>query len=294
VEFDHADIYEDLDRVKREFTTFARLIPNDGLLVACADDANVREVIQAAVSPLQTYGYAEDADWRITETAVQDGHTAFTVTHQNTVFGTLHIPLIGRHNLLNLLGATAVLHNCGLSVDAIDAGFRTFKGVKNRQEVRGCVNDITVIDDFAHHPTAVRETVAAVKAHYLPKSENPSSSDKPAGRLWSVFEPATAATRRDIFQQDYVEAFLQTDLAIIADVNRPDKAPEGHRFSTDQLIHDLRERSVEAHHISGVDRMVAHLAEHAAPGDVVLIMSNSGFGGIHDKLLQTLRERYEA
>lgn len=295
VEFDHADIYENLDRVKREFATFVRLIPDDGLLVACVDDANVCEVIQAAAAPLQTYGYAEDADWRITDTTLQNGHTAFTVTHQQAVFGTFHTPLIGRHNLLNLLGATAVLHNCGLSVDAIDAGFRTFRGVKNRQEVRGCINDIIVIDDFAHHPTAVRETVAAVNAHYLPTSDmSESRKNGRKGRLWSVFEPATAATRRDVFQHDYVEAFLQTDVTIIADVNRPDKAPEGHRFSTDQLVHDLRERGVEAHHISGVNRMVAYLAEHTAPGDVVLIMSNSGFGDIHEKLLQALRERYEA
>ncbi len=284
VEFDHADIYEDLARVKREFTTFAGLIPHDGLLAACIDDANVRDVIQAATAPIQTYGYAEDADWRIIETVVRDGETVFTVTFRNKQFGTFHTTLIGRHNLLNLLGSIAVLHHCGLSVEAIDAGFRTFRGVKNRQEVRGCINNITVIDDFAHHPTAVRETVAAVKAHYLPPS-----SAQTQGRLWSVFEPATAATRRDVFQHDYVEAFLQTDVAIIADVNRPDKAPEGRRFSTAQLVLDLEKRGIEARHISGVDRMAAYIAEHALPGDVILIMSNSGFGGIHEKLLAALK-----
>ncbi len=288
VEFDHADSYEDLDRVKREFTTFVGLIPENGLLVACIDDPNVREVIQAAAAPLHTYGYADDADWRITQTAVQDGFTTFTVTFRNAELGTFHTTLIGRHNLLNLLGATAALHHCGVSIEAIDAGFRTFRGVKNRQEVRGCINNITVIDDFAHHPTAVRETVAAVKAHYFPPSRPAQSR---AGRLWSVFEPATAATRRDVFQHDYIEAFLQTDIAIIADVNRPDKAPEEHRFSTDQLVLDLRKRGIEARHISGVDQMAAYIVEHALPGDVILIMSNTGFGGIHEKLLQALEQQ---
>jgi len=287
--------------VKREFTTFVRLIPNDGLLVACADDANVREVIQAATAPFQTYGYAEDADWRITTTTSQNGQTTFTVTYRNAEFGTFHTSLLGRHNLLNLLGATAVMHSCGLSADAIDTGFRTFRGVKNRQEVRGVVRDITIIDDFAHHPTAVRETVAAVKARYWPLHDAPSHeasslSENPqqtSGRLWSVFEPATAATRRDVFQQEYVEAFLQTDVAIIADVNRLDKAPEGHRFSTDRLVRDLRDCGIEARHISGVEHIVEYLTDHVSPGDVVLIMSNTSFGSIHDKLLNALQQKYE-
>jgi UDP-N-acetylmuramate: L-alanyl-gamma-D-glutamyl-meso-diaminopimelate ligase len=193
--------------------------------------------------------------------------------------------------LLNILGATAVLHQCGLSVDAIDAGLRTFKGIKNRQEVRGCINNITIIDDFAHHPTAVRETVAAVKTHYFPASSQTDTQLN--GRLWSVFEPATAATRRDVFQQEYVEAFLLTDVAIIADVNRPDKAPEGHRFSADRLADDLQQQGIEARHISGVDNMVAYIVAQALPGDVVLIMSNSGFGDIHEKLLCNLQTRYE-
>jgi UDP-N-acetylmuramate: L-alanyl-gamma-D-glutamyl-meso-diaminopimelate ligase len=287
VEFDHADIYADLASVKREFRRFVGLIPPDGLLVAGVDDPNVREVIADAAAPVQTYGFAADADWRITESSVPDGVTAFTVAYRQVACATLHTTLIGRHNLLNLLGATAVLRNCGLSFEAIDAGFRTFTGVKNRQEVRGCINNITVIDDFAHHPTAVRETIAAVKAHYFPSAAAADASAR-TGRLWSVFEPATAATRRDVFQQEYVEAFGQTDVALIADVNRPEKAPEGQRLSLAQMVRDLRERGIDARHISGVDQIVAVLAEQARPGDVILIMSNTGFGGIHDKVLQAL------
>ena len=286
IEYDHADIYEDLERIKREFTKFVDLIPSDGLLVACQDDPNVREVVTSATSPLQTYGYSPDADWTIRDiTQENDGQTAFTVLHHNQIFGTLHTPLIGRHNLSNLLGATAILHHLGLTPEEIDSGFRTFTGVKRRQEVRGIVNDIAVIDDFAHHPTAVKATIEAIKTHYRTDSGHPR-------KIWSVFEPRTAATRRDVFQQEYVSAFVDTDVAIIADVHRPDKAPEGHRFSPAQLVRDLQQRNIDASQISGVDNIVSHLTAHLHPGDVVLVMSNGGFGRIHEKLLAALRNKY--
>jgi UDP-N-acetylmuramate: L-alanyl-gamma-D-glutamyl-meso-diaminopimelate ligase len=282
LEFDHADIYEDLARIKREFRKFIALIPDDGLLAACADDPNVRELLQEAACPLATYGYAPDADWRITQTARAGEQIAFTVVQHGREFATLHTPLIGRHNLLNLLGATVALQQVGLSAADIDAGFRTFQGIKRRQEVRGIVRGIVVIDDFAHHPTAVRETIAAVREHYW-------SDAQPGGRLWSVFEPRTATTRRDIFQQEYAQAFDATDAAIIADVDKPEKAPEGHRFSAEQLAQDLRAQGIDARHISGVDAIVSHVAAQANPGDVVVIMSNGGFGGIHEKLFTALR-----
>ena len=138
------------------------------------------------------------------------------------------------------------------------------------------VNDIVVLDDFAHHPTAVKLTIEAVKAHYAGR------------RIWSVFEPRTATTRRDVFQQEYADAFTQADAAIIASVDKPEKAPEGHRFSSEQLANDLRERGVNASYIGQVDAIVAHLAARMRPRDVVLIMSNGGFGGIHQKLLAAI------
>lgn len=279
IEYDHADIYEDLARIKCEFEKFVKLIPQHGLLAACVDDPNVREVIASAKVPLQTYGYAPDAEWTISDIVANSEQTQFTVQRRGQTFATLHTSLIGRHNLLNLLGATVILHHLGLTPQEIDAGFSTFQGVKRRQEVRGIVNEIVVIDDFAHHPTAVKATIEAVKTHYQGR------------KIWSVFEPRTAATRRDVFQQEYVSAFLDTAVAILADVHRPDKAPEGRRFSTEQLVQDLRRRKVEASHISGVENIVKHLTEHLAPGDIVLIMSNGGFGGIHDKLLTSLRSR---
>jgi len=322
IEYDHADIYEDLNRIKREFKKFVDLIPSNGMLVACIDNPNVREVIASSSSPLQTYGYSPDADWAISNISQENSQTIFSVQYHDKMFGTFHTSMIGRHNLLNLLSTTAVFHHLGLTVEEIDAGFTTFEGIKRRQEVRGAVHDIVVIDDFAHHPTAVKETIAAVKTHYIsspfeggqgdvipplncqlsikspleggqggvfPSWEGPGVGSR---KLWSIFEPRTAATRRDVFQQDYVEAFLETDVAIIADVYKPDKAPEGHRFSSDQLVQDLRHQRVEAYHISGVENIVAYVVKHSQPGDVVLIMSNGGFGGIHDKLLAALREKF--
>ena len=280
IEYDHADIYDNLERIKQEFGKFVKLIPTHGLLVACIDDPNVCEVIAPAASPLQTYGYSPQAEWTIGDIAKSSAGTQFTVLRQGRPFGVLHTSLIGRHNLLNLLGATVVLNHLGLTPQEIDAGFSTFQGVKRRQEVRGVVNDIVVIDDFAHHPTAARVTLEAVKEHYQGK------------KVWSVFEPRTAATRRDVFQQEFVSAFLDADVVIFADVHRPDKAPEGHRLSTDQLVQDLRQRNVETLHISGVENIVGYLAERVGPGDVVLIMSNGGFGGIHEKLLSALKQRF--
>ena len=282
IEYDHADIYEDLERIKREFGKFVQLIPQHGLLVACVDDPNVREVIASATVPLQTYGYATDAEWTISDIVTNSSQTQFTVQRRGQTFATLHTSLIGRHNLLNLLGATVILHHLGLTPLEIDAGFSTFQGVKRRQEVRGIVKDIVVIDDFAHHPTAVKATIEAVKTHYQGR------------KVWSVFEPRTAATRRDVFQQDFVAAFLETDVVILADVHRPDKAPEGHRLSTDQLVKDLRQHNVEALHISGVENIVKYSAEHLVRGDIVLIMSNGGFGGIHDKLLKALQQKNDS
>ncbi len=296
IEYDHADIYEDLNRIKREFTKFVKLIPDDGLLVACIDDPNVREVIAPSnlrsgsgqALTLQTYGYSPAADWTIGQTSQEnDGQTTFIIFHRDKPFGTFHTSLIGRHNLLNLLGATAILRHLGLSPEEIDAGFQTFEGVQRRQELRGIVNNITVIDDFAHHPGAVKATIEAVKSHYISAKTSPTCR-----RIWSVFEPRTAATRRDVFQQDYVEAFLETDVAIIADVHLPQKAPEGHRFSPDQLVQDLRGHNVEACHISGVGNIITYLKTYLQPGDIVLIMSNGGFGGIHAKLLKALRQKF--
>ena len=276
IEFDHADIYSSLDQIKQEFRKFAALIPAHGLLVACADDANVRDVLASARAPIQTYGETADAEWRLGEISTTDGVTMFTALRHGKPFGVFQTALIGRHNLWNLLGATAALHGVGLSPDEIAAGFRSFEGMKRRQEVRGVVNDIVVLDDFAHHPTAVKLTIEAVKAHYAGR------------RIWSVFEPRTATTRRDVFQQEYADAFTQADAAIIASVDKPEKAPEGHRFSSEQLAADLQARGVNASYIGQVDAIVAHLAARLRPRDVVLIMSNGGFGGIHQKLLAAI------
>ncbi|MBD3308941.1 UDP-N-acetylmuramate:L-alanyl-gamma-D-glutamyl-meso-diaminopimelate ligase [candidate division KSB3 bacterium] len=290
IEYDHADIYENLDRIKREFRKFVDLIPQDGLLVACADDPNVRAVIADSPAPLQTYGQtSEAADWTLGDITPGKPHTAFTACYRGKPFARLHTPLIGTHNLLNLLGATVILNAIGLQPDEIDAGFRTFTGIKRRQEVLGVVNDIVVMDDFAHHPTAVKATIEAVSTSYRLQAAEKGTT-RP--RLWSVFEPRTAATRRDVFQHDYATAFAATDVAIIARVHKPEKAPEGHRFSAEQLVQDIRAQGVEAAYIPDVDMIVAHLVVHLQPGDMVLIMSNGGFGGIHQKLLTALRQNF--
>ncbi len=284
IEFDHADIYEDLSRIKQEFGKFVDLIPEDGLLTACIDDPNVCDVIQGTDVPVQTYGFSPAAEWTLDDIHVGTPYTRFCIRHKGNIFGTFETPMIGRHNLLNMLGASALLHGLGLSPEEISTGFRSFQGVTRRQELRGIVNDIVVLDDFAHHPTAVRLTIEAVRSHYFAETGR-------IGRLWSVFEPRSATSRRDIFQQDYVKAFLASDAVVIAAVHLPEKAPEGHRFSPTKLIRQLQEHKVNARHIADVDSIVEDLAEKTRPGDVVLIMSNGGFGDIHHKLLHALQSQ---
>jgi len=184
--------------------------------------------------------------------------------------------LVGRHNLDNLVAVTAVLLRLGLSPDEIAAALGAFEGIRRRQEVFAEVDGVTLIDDFAHHPTAVRETLAATRLRFADR------------RIWAVFEPRTNTTRRDVFQQDYAEAFGDADRVLLAPVDDPEKAPEGQRMDIPRLARDLGAR---AHALPGVDAIIQILTTESAPGDVVLIMSNGAFGGIYDKLPAALSAR---
>ena len=276
LEFDHADIYQDLDQIREEFRRFIKLIPQDGLLVACIDDPRVRELVQKVRVPLETYGFSREAQWRAEDLKFSEKGTEFTIYRGKEVFGNFFTGTMGRHNVQNLLGSAVLLAGLGLSAKEIQEGLETFQGVRRRQELVGSVGDIIVLDDFAHHPTAVRETLQAVRSRY------------PGRRLWSIFEPRSATNRRNVFQKEYVRAFKEADIVIIADVHLPEKAPEGARFSPDQLAEDLTREGKNARHISGTDQIIAYVMERVRPGDVILCMSNGGFDGIQGKLIKAL------
>ncbi len=276
VEYDHAEMYADLAAVKEAFRKFVALVPADGTLVYCADDPNVREVVAAARAWPVPYGVGRGEGWRghVRQTDL-DG-MEIEISRDDRAFGVFRTPLTGLHNLRNILSVVAVAHARGVGAAAIGEGLATFAGVKRRQEVRGVARGVVVIDDFAHHPTAVRVTLGGVRDRHQGR------------RLWAVFEPRTNTTRRSVFQQEYAGSFDDADRVIVAAVDHPERAPEGQRFSVERLVADLKARGKEALYIPTVPEIVAHLQREAQTGDVVLVMSNGAFGGIHEKLLAAL------
>jgi UDP-N-acetylmuramate: L-alanyl-gamma-D-glutamyl-meso-diaminopimelate ligase len=277
VEFDHGDIYRDLNHVKEAFRHFVHIMPADGYLAAGLEFPHVRDLLLTAPCPWEGYGFAADASWQAVDEVWGETHSQFRVLHQGISLGSIRWSLTGRHNLQNALGVIAVATHLKVPFERLQEGFESFHGVKRRQEIRGVVRDIIVIDDFAHHPTAVRETLAALRTRYANR------------RLWAIFEPRSATSRRATFQEEYVDAFGPADRVLIAGLYNPDFIPAPERLSPLRLAQDLVERrGMDARYIAEVDAIVADVAAEAQSGDVVVIMSNGGFGGIHEKLLRAL------
>ncbi len=276
IEFDHADIYADLEAVKDSFRRLVKIMPEDGCLVACLDDPVVREIVSAASCAVTGYGQTAGLPWVLSDLNVTPQGTSFTALKDGAAFGRFEFVLPGRHNALNALAVIAVLDRLGMDAAAIASGLQTFQGVRRRQEVRGVVRGVTVIDDFAHHPTAVRETLAALAAAYDGR------------RLIAVFEPRTNSSRRKVFQQAYVTSFAAADEVLVKEPEPLANIAVEERFSSRQLADDLAGRGQEAHYFASTDEILAYLAHTAADGDVVAILSNGGFDNIHVRLLDLL------
>lgn len=277
IEFDHADIYADLEAVKKSFRRLVDIMPADGCLVACFDDPVVREIVAPATCPVIGYGQeGEGGEWRLAEVDCSRQGTGFTALHHGREYGRFHTAMPGRHNALNALAVIAVLHRLGLSCEVIGRELAAFAGVRRRQEVRGVVAGVTVIDDFAHHPTAVRETLAALRQVY------------DGQRLLAVFEPRTNSSRRRVFQQDYVAAFDAADVVLVKEPDRLVALPEEQRFSARELVDDLRGRGRQSHYFPNTDAILAFLSPLLREGDVVAVLSNGGFDNIHERLLTLL------
>ena len=284
LEFDHADIYRDLAHVRSAFARFVGLLPAEGCLMACADDPGVRSLCaeETIAGGVQTYGLAAGADWQATEWAVGDGGTVMEVHHGGKRFGRFVTRLFGRHNVGNALAAIAVAHRLGVPQARIASGLASFAGLKRRCEVRGEVGGVTVIDDFAHHPTAVGVTLEGLRQAY------------PGARLWAVFEPRTATTRRKVFQEAYVDALGHADRVVIAEVYRKDELADDERLSEERLVKALNARQVPAWFLPDTAAIIDQVCGEARAGDVVAVMSNGGFDNIHDRLLMALRQKAEA
>jgi len=278
VEFDHADIYADFDAVKAAFRKLVKILPPDGCLVACLDDPVVAEIAAEAPCPVVGYGEATGRDFRVVDLAVTSSGTTFTVLKNGAALGEFTSRMPGRHNALNSLAVIAVLDRLGIPSGTIASGLAAFQGVRRRQEVRGVERGVTVIDDFAHHPTAVRETLNALRQVYAGK------------RLIAVFEPRTNSSRRRVFQDAYVAAFDHADQIVVREPLALAQLAEGERFSSAQLVADLKGRGRDARYFPTTDEILAHLDGLLQPGDVVAILSNGGFDNIHTRLLDLLRQ----
>ena len=282
IEFDHADIYQDLGAVKLAFRRFMNLVPANGRLIAGWDSINVREVVasigQKLFTQLESFGFADDAKWQLRNTNYTGQMSRFTVFREGKEWSTFQTPMIGDFNLLNCLAVIIAADAWGLDRQVIAGALATFKNVRRRAEIRGEERGITVIDDFAHHPTAVRETLRALRTRYSGR------------RLIAVFEPRSWSSRLAVFQEEYARAFIPADYVAIANVFDSQKATEkGSVLDTTRLIREIAQQEKPAFALAGADEIIEHLVPKLQAGDVVAIMSNGGFGGIHEKLLAALR-----
>jgi UDP-N-acetylmuramate: L-alanyl-gamma-D-glutamyl-meso-diaminopimelate ligase len=275
VEFDHADIYADLDAVTLAFRRLVNLLPRKGLLLVGADSAAALALKSSAVSRVATFGTSIGVDWQAGDIEAAGTSTRFRVRKGGGPFGAFEVPLLGVHNVRNALAAIAVASEIGIDADRIAEGLRLFAGVKRRLEVIGTVDGVTVYDDFAHHPTAVGETLSGLR------------TSSPASRIWAVFEPRSATSCRRVFQDDFAHAFAAADEVLVAPVFRS-TLPEAEQLSVPRLVRDLNLAGGSARAADSIDDIIAAIVREHRSGDLVVIMSNGAFSGIHEKLLRAL------
>ena len=284
IEFDHADIYNDLAAVKLAFRRLMNLVPANGKLIAGWDSPNVREVVASMgrrlFTQLETFGTSEDAKWRLCEMDFSGELSRFTVLREGKEWGKFQTPLIGDFNLLNCLAVIIAADSWGIARDVIANALETFKNVRRRVEIRGEEHGVTVIDDFAHHPTAVRETLRGLRNRYRDR------------RLIAVFEPRSWSSRLAVFQNEYANAFASADYVVISGVFDSQKVMEkGQSLDTKKLIEDISHNNKPAFELPNATEIIDHLLPQLREGDVVAIMSNGGFDGIHEKLLSALKQQ---
>jgi UDP-N-acetylmuramate: L-alanyl-gamma-D-glutamyl-meso-diaminopimelate ligase len=278
VEFDHADIYKDLDAVETAFQRLVNLVPRRGRIVAIDTGESVERCIAKAFCPVERYGLQSKAHWRIVNLRFEPTRTSWTVLKGGEPWADFDFALAGEYNVCNATAAAAMAAGCGISKDKIQAGLKTFKSVKRRLEIKAQVNGITIIDDFAHHPTAIAGTLTALRARFA------------GSRLWVILEPRSNTLRRNVFQHELANSLALADEVIVAGVFKSDAIPPAERLDLMAVGADLEQRGKRARIISGADGIVQVVAPELRSGDVVAILSNGGFEGIYQKLPARLKE----
>ncbi len=282
VEFDHADIYVDLAAVKTAFKRLVNLVPRRGRIVAFDGSENVSECIAKAFCPVERYGFGAGSHWRILNLRHEGSVTHWRLERGGVLFAEITLPMAGEHNALNATAAAALAAGQGVPVSAIVEALATFQSVKRRLEVRAVVGGVTIIDDFAHHPTAIRETLRALRESY------------PGRRLWAVLEPRSNTLRRNVFEMDLVESLALADRVVLASVFKSESIPAAERLHPEHVVAVLNMRGTPALLFVDADAIVAAMAPQVESGDVVAILSNGGFGNIYEKLPAALAARTAA
>ena len=281
LEFDHADIYRDLEHVKDAFGRLVEIIPPGGGLLVCDEAIHAVELLDRAACPVLSYGAGGSADWQALDVRAAGGRMTFTPCYNGAAEGAVEVPLIGRHNARNALAVYATARQIGLSPSVVRSAMATFRGVRRRQEIVGEAAGVLVIDDFAHHPTAVAETIAGVREAW------------PGRRLWAVFEPRSQTSRRRVFLTEFAQALARADRVVLPDLYHPEKIPEEERLSPAELVECINRhrRDRAACYLAGVDEIVRMVVRDAVEGDVVLVMSNGSFGDLPEKIVAELARR---
>jgi len=272
VEYDHADIYVDLAAVKTAFQRLVNLIPQRGRLIAYDASENVSACVARAFCPVERYGFQSDSHWRMIDLHHLGAGSKWTLLRVGQPFAELYLPMAGEHNALNATAAAALAAGQGIGVSVIIEALATFRSVKRRLEVRAEVNGITIIDDFAHHPTAIRETLRALRSAYLGR------------KLWAVLEPRSNTLRRNVFERELVDSLALADRSVLAEIFKSEAIPIKERLQPEKVVEELRARGLHSAVYADADAIVAAIAPELRPGDVVAILSNGGFGGIYEKL----------
>lgn len=277
VEFDHADIYANLDAVKTAFKRLINLVPKRGRVVAWDGHENVTECVAKAFCPVERYGFEEGSFWRVEDVRYETNTTRWRVAREGKAWAEFEFSLAGEYNVLNATAAAAMAFAYGISVGEIAKALESFESVKRRLEVKAEVNGITIIDDFAHHPTAIAQTLKAVRMRY------------PGRRVWAVLEPRSNTLRRNVFQHELAQSLQLADQVVLAAIFKSEAIPEKERLHLDDVLNEVNRLGKTARQFESADKIVEAIAPELRSGDVVTILSNGGFGNIYEKLPARLR-----
>jgi UDP-N-acetylmuramate: L-alanyl-gamma-D-glutamyl-meso-diaminopimelate ligase len=277
LEYDHADIYPDLASIALQFRRLVNLVPRSGRILIWGESPELKETVARAFCPVETFGLTADCDWCAGDIHWQDNATEFRVAFRGNEVTRIRMPMAGRHNVLDALAAIALAHGRGVECEAIERAFATFRSVRRRMEIKGEVGGVLIVEDFAHHPTAIRMTLEATRTRW------------PGRKIWAAIEPRSNTMRRKIFQDVLPEALAIADSVAIGPVSRAQLLEEGARLSPEGIAESLRQRGRPAKAFDSAAEIADHLAVNAKPGDLILVMSNGSFEGLCYKLLDKLK-----